>query len=178
MPPTPKRQKTSRVYNELSVSDKLKVLQAVDRHEGYRKISSDFGISKATVGNIVKARDTLEDKAANAENLEQKRPNRKAKFEEINSCSLEWFRRVRMRNLPITGPMIQEKARFFAKSFGAEDFAASNGWLESFINRHSIDLSTLSGESADVDQAAAQQWMESLPVRIGGYQPRTAGRRE
>ena len=45
--------------------------------------------------------------------------------------------------------MLQEKAKFFADSLGFAEFAASDGWLNSFRTRHNITHQTLSGEALE-----------------------------
>jgi len=54
----------------------------------------------------------------------------------INNEILDWFVAVRAKNIPISGPIIQEKAREIAVRHGNHSFKASNGWLSSFKNRH------------------------------------------
>lgn len=47
----------------------------------------------------------------------------------------EWFCKVRKQNIPVSGTLIQEKAR------GSHlHFTASNGWLEKFRKKHGIFL--------------------------------------
>jgi hypothetical protein len=57
-------------------------------------------------------------------------------------------------DIPITGPMFQTKAKEIAQRLHAENFQASNGWLESFRIRHNINFRFLSGESAAGDMEA------------------------
>jgi hypothetical protein len=45
---------------------------------------------------------------------------------------------------------------------GSDDFTASNGWLNSWQKRYNINFALLSGESAQVSQAAVDDWMERL----------------
>jgi len=52
---------------------------------------------------------------------------RNAEFPDIKECLLKWFKPCRDRNVSIGGPIMQEKAEFFAKSLGHNDFRASNG---------------------------------------------------
>ena len=43
---------------------------------------------------------------------------------------LDWFKRVRMNNLLISGTILREKAISFAQELQVEKFHASNGWFE------------------------------------------------
>lgn len=52
---------------------------------------------------------------------------------------------------------------------GCDDFTASNGWLEAWRRRHNVKFAVLSGESAEVPQAAIDDWTKRLPDIIKGY---------
>lgn len=41
----------------------------------------------------------------------------------------KWFTSMRSNNIPITGPILLEKAQEFAKAFSCNCFTALNGWL-------------------------------------------------
>jgi len=49
----------------------------------------------------------------------------------INNEIWDWFVAVRAKNIPVSGPIIQEKAREIAVRHGNHSFKASNGWLSS-----------------------------------------------
>ena len=48
---------------------------------------------------------------------------------------LKWFPSMRGNNIPINGPILQEKAHEFAKAFNYNDFTASNRWLRGLKER-------------------------------------------
>ena len=75
------------------------------------------------------------------------------------------------RKLPISGPMLQEKALQFAKDLGNTEFKASNGWPESFRKHNNITFYVKNGEKADVDIAVVEDWKEKLPTLLEGYNP-------
>ena len=89
--------------------------------------------------------------------------------EEINVLVWEWFKDMTARKLPVSGPLLQEKALLFAKDLAVEDFKASNGWLESF-RKCDVGFATRCGESADVN-GVLEDWKEKLPSLLEGYDP-------
>ena len=100
----------------------------------------------------------------------QKR-RRKTWNEEVNELTLRWFTIARSKNIPESGPMLQEKALAFAAEMGNLEFKASNGWLEAFRKRNGISFSCLSGESADVNDVTVAEWKNSLPTLCTGFSP-------
>ena len=83
---------------------------------------------------------------------------RKTENEEVNNIMLEFFIKCRTQNIPVTGPMVQAKTAEIASGLQIEKFAASNGWLEAFRRRDSVNFRALCGESASVDKEAADDW--------------------
>ena len=62
----------------------------------------------------------------------------------------------RSKNIPISGPLLQERARQISLQLdgpSAGTFKGSNGWLAKFRTRHGIKHRAISGESATVDPA-------------------------
>lgn len=81
----------------------------------------------------------------------------------------EWIKRVRDYNLPISGPLIQEKAAEFAKNLGLT-FQASSGWLEKFKLRNGIVEKIISGESAAVSEVDCEHYRTNiLPSLLKEY---------
>ena len=61
---------------------------------------------------------------------------RQCKYFELNKILFEWFCVARVKNYPISGPVLQAKDMEIADKIGNTTFKASNGWLHSFRNRY------------------------------------------
>ncbi|CAI6367554.1 unnamed protein product [Macrosiphum euphorbiae] len=92
--------------------------------------------------------------------------------EEINNLTWEWFVSARAKNIPISGPIIQTKARQIAEQMSVTEFKASNGWLESLKNRHNIVWHQICGESNSVDVKNVDEWKVKVKLIIEGYEPK------
>ena len=89
--------------------------------------------------------------------------------DEINDNVCKWYSLARQRNVPVSGPMMQEEARLIAAHLGNHDFKASNGWLQSFKKRHNLKQLKISGEAADVGEEVVEAWYERLKAILEGY---------
>ena len=82
----------------------------------------------------------------------------------------EWFNAKRSMAVPISGPMIQLKAREFAKKIDVNStFQGSNGWLEKFKRRHNVVQFTVVGEKTTVNETTVIDWKEKLHSITDGY---------
>ncbi|KAK3753066.1 hypothetical protein QZH41_005505 [Actinostola sp. cb2023] len=82
------------------------------------------------------------------------------------------IRKVRSINVPVTGTLLAEKARYFANQLGYENFKASSGYLERFKARQSISGQNVCGEEKSVDPDIVEMWTERLPDICCKYSPR------
>lgn len=58
-----------------------------------------------------------------------------------------WFAQKRSEGIPLSGPLLREKALLFNQKLGEDPgFKASTGWLEKFKNRHGIRELNIQGE--------------------------------
>ena len=92
--------------------------------------------------------------------------------DDVDDMTWKWFRQARGHNVPVCGPMLQEKSWAFAATCGKDDFKASNGWWEKFKTRHNINQAAICGESETVDLAKVDEWKERLPSLLEGYAPK------
>ncbi|KAH7931774.1 hypothetical protein HPB49_026002 [Dermacentor silvarum] len=63
-----------------------------------------------------------------------------------------WLKKARSMNLPVSGPLLAEKALTFAAQLNCTGFACSNGWLSRFKARYSIVGKAVCGEAAAADE--------------------------
>lgn len=57
-----------------------------------------------------------------------------------------WFTDTRVRKVPLSGSVTQQRALNYACLLGLDDFKASTGWLNCFKARHNIIGKILFGE--------------------------------
>ncbi|GBL77384.1 hypothetical protein AVEN_233348-1 [Araneus ventricosus] len=93
---------------------------------------------------------------------------RRTADEEINEIVWEWFVDARARNLPISEPILQAQAKDIAEKLGKTGFPASNGWLESFRERHGMSFKGVCGKAGNVSD---ETWIKKIEKLIEGYEP-------
>ena len=103
--------------NELPIKNELDVLNDLDSGLlSQRKIAEKYAIGRSTVQRIAASREKLEQEADNTADLSCKRIKRSMRNEDIKKCLLEFFRRRPDKNIPLTGVILQEKAKLYADS--------------------------------------------------------------
>ena len=111
----------------LSVADKLKMLDRIKSGEQRQKIVGELGISMRTFERIVANEAEIRQRAATVPDRSRKR-KRTGKNEDVESALGSWFSAIRNKKHTVTGPMLMEKSKDFAKRLGS-DFTPSTGWL-------------------------------------------------
>ena len=123
----------------LTLKEKIDIMKYKDKSGcGSQSLAEKFFIGKTQVLSILKNWDKFLREFETNKPLTKQRSARKTGNEEINKLIWEWFKDMSRRKLPISGPMLQEKALQFAKDLGNTEFKASNGWLESFHKHNNI----------------------------------------
>lgn len=154
----------------LTLDQKIKVIETSEK-EGLscREIAEKFGVGKTQVSRILSERSEVR-KESNT-NIERKILKRTSEYEEVNSLTLEWFHKARSLGIPVSGPVIKQKALMFASLTGKESFIASNGWLEKFNKRANITFKLISGEAKDVCPITVNQWKKNIKEICDDYSP-------
>ena len=152
-----------RKYNEVPLKVKLDALNQLEKGSSQRDIAAKLGVSPGTVANWSKTKESIQKAAAENANANSKRAVRVSGLQEVLDDRIyNWFAAVRSRNRPVSGPMLQTKAREVAECIGLDEFVASNGWLEKFRKRHNINCRVLSGESAEMNQKVVTNWNNNI----------------
>ena len=66
--------------------------------------------------------------------------------------------------------MLQEEALMIVEKMGISDFAASNGWLESFKKQHNLHHMAIAGEDGDVKDETIESWNERVREITRGWE--------
>ena len=140
--------------NELSLEKKVEVLKYVKDNPGVgsRKVADVFICGKTQILCILKNKDKI------MRDYETNGPrDRKRHFTDVNKTVYKWYCLARQRNIPVSGPMLQEEALQIA------------GWLESFKKGNNIKQMSISGECSDVPEETVSGWHERLKTLMEGY---------
>ena len=86
-----------------------------------------------------------------------------------NDLVWKWFCMARLKNIIVTGRLLQEKALMLSVEMGHDDFPALNGRLESFKKINGITEAVLCGEAADIPEDVAGDWMKRSPEICAVY---------
>lgn len=94
-------------------------------------------------------------------------------YADLEEALLRWFRETRDRDIPVSGPILLQKASFFAEQLGMKEFKSSSGWLDKFKERHGITFKTVCGESksVDVNSDGMDLWSKKLSELLKRYSP-------
>ena len=106
---------------------------------GERKVAEKIQCDKTQIQSILLKKEEII-KYFEANVSSKKKRCKGVNNNEIEKTLLDWFWKGRSKNIPVTGSMLQEKARRIADalSLSQEDFKASNRWLDRFKNRNGI----------------------------------------
>nr|CAI5851291.1 unnamed protein product [Callosobruchus analis] len=138
------------------------------------KLAEKFGVGRTQVSDILKNKSDLKKIFEENSNPEQKRKFPKTEGLAIDQVVYNWFYKSRNRNIPISVPLLKEKALEAAKNLKILNFKASNGWLEKFCQRHEMLVDfvqnhpeLLSGKfTAKFTKKRAQQLWEEIMNKL------------
>ena len=151
------------VLTLVAILDRLK-------SETQEKHAAEYGVGRSTIGDIKKSEDKLRAFASTMEGLAMNSKGRKvmrlADDEELDKAVYLWFIQKRSQDMPISGPVLCEKATQLHALLhvGAPEssFQASRGWLWRFCQRHGIRQLSLQGEKVSSDVSAIEPFKKEL----------------
>lgn len=166
--PSPKRAR-----KEMKLVDKINLIKESETvpKPTQAELSKKYGIGKSTVCDILKNKEKYKTEWEQNSSKSKVRIGYSCKYGDVNDLTFKWFEQARGKNVPISGPLICEKAVSIAESLGISDFKASAGWLTSFKSRQNIKFFKICGESADVDCEVVDDYRLRIPDITKDYSP-------
>ena len=121
----------------LEIKKKVEVLNFLTTGKKQIEAAKRFNLPRTTVTQIVKDKDKIMEEFSQNRNSKAK-AFMKSPYIAIDDPLVRWVTFARENKVPVTGPIIKEKALEFANEIGLEGFNASNGWLTRFKARQSL----------------------------------------
>lgn len=121
----------------------MEIIQELKKGATAVALSTQYGVPRTTINDLKKTADDIVMFASQMETFDggkkKRKTMRKATNENLDTALYLWFTQKRAEGIPLSGPIVAEKAIFFnTKMNGDPSFKASSGWLEKFKNRHGI----------------------------------------
>lgn len=151
----------------VTMEEKLKALQRIDNGETLLKVAQDYNVGKTTVGDWKRNRNEIEkwcSQRATSTVLEDRKTMKKCDYEKVSEALFLWFTQNRDKGVPMSGPILQEKALKFRNELneGEPDFTASVGWLDRWKKRYGIRQLNVCGEKLSANFEAVQLFRDKL----------------
>ena len=120
----------------LPLKDKVALIKKFETGSttSHRQLAALYNCGRTQVAEILKRKTEIMAAFETNMNSQSKRLKSGAapEMQMVDNMTWDWFSSKRGDGMSITGPLLQEKALFFAASIGLTDFKASNGWLQRF----------------------------------------------
>lgn len=161
-----------RARKELNFEIKIQILDEISRGVKQTLIAKKYGVPESTISTIKANKDKIYSAAAAGNIRSNSKRLRGAKHADVEDELLKWFNHQRSSNVPISGPILQEKARMIAASLNLKDFQCSDGWLWRFQQRNNLSAQFVCGELNKVPEESANAWLKSFEEIKMQYSPR------
>lgn len=166
---------SSGVKKRRALSLEIKECVIRDIESGLKKasVAAKYGVSDTTVSTIYKNKDKLRQQLQQDSSSLSRKRIRTSKYEDVDAALFRWFREVRAQSIPVSGPMLQQKAKCLGALLGHDDFNPLNGWIQRFKDRHGISCKVVCGESGAVDDESIEVWLRlNLESMLSTYTDR------
>ncbi|KAH8040077.1 hypothetical protein HPB51_009333 [Rhipicephalus microplus] len=143
----------------LSLEIKECVIREIESGLKKASVAAKYGVSDTTVSTIYKNKDKLQQQLQQDSSSLSRKTICTSKYEDVDAALFRWFREVRAQSIPVSGPMLQQKAKCLGALLGHNDFNPLNGWIQHFKDRHGISCKVVCGESGAVDDESIEVWL-------------------
>ncbi|NXG55960.1 TIGD3 protein, partial [Hemiprocne comata] len=135
------------------------------------ELAKRFGVSQPQICRIIKNKERILSEWHRNGDPERKR-KREGKDTALEAALLRWVEGARAAHLPLSGPLLQLKAKHLAQALGQPDPEPSGGWLARFGARHNLTFKKPPAEKGDAEQPTAEHWAGAvLPGLLRSYTP-------
>lgn len=149
----------------VSFEKKVEAIKRVQKGELMRVVAADYGVSRNTISDWMKDREKIEKNfMLFSDGAATKKSTKTTTFSKTGEALYMWFCLRRQVGVPISGVILQAKAKILSQQFPDENknFAASNGWLNRWKKRYGIRQVTVCGEKLSANEDAVDPFRENL----------------
>lgn len=152
-----------RKHTTLTISQKCEILDKLKDGVSLSSLAQKYGVGKSTIFDIKSKEEKIRSYVVRTEKGPGVRKTLKAPENlQLEDALFTWFIEQRRKNVPLSGEILMEKAKYFHGRLGRGEFSASKGWLEKFKKRHGIRQLKISGEKLSNNEDAVKPFQDKF----------------
>ncbi|KAJ8954358.1 hypothetical protein NQ318_011030 [Aromia moschata] len=162
-----------RFIKRLSFAEKLQVIEYLKNGMKNKDLSEKYKVHYSAISKIIHNKDKM---LQHKETMEKYGANKNVlRYSLVHDslfekCTFLWFCQKRALGEPVTGPVLQAKAKqFHASLYVDSNFSASNGWLARFKKRHGIRCLNIKGEKLSANEDDTSAFREGLKAFLENH---------
>ena len=159
----------------LNIEQKLEVIDLLQKGASYSTVADKYGIGRSTIADIRKSAEKLRSFKQRMTEMGVKDVKVKAMkigaHEKLDEGLYIWFRQQREKDVPVTGVLLQEKAKLLYERLypdATTPFSASTGFRSRFMKRHNLRCISILGEPSG-GIISACEFRHDFEAVVGGY---------
>ena len=157
----------------ISLGDKLALIEIRDAGHTWPQTLAMFrlSISVSAARAIYKNKEEFRRRAAASEDLSGTR-QRRSYFEAVSQGLWDWYQaiqRVGGRHLPVSGGLLEARARRIATELGVTGFKGSPHFIQNWAARHNLHNVALWGQGGSADVAGAAARIAEIRSKLEAY---------
>ncbi|KAG7158680.1 uncharacterized protein LOC121878317 [Homarus americanus] len=123
----------------LSLRQKVEIIHQMEAEPNVklREWVDMYNVSKSTLSIIKKNKETIL-KAFYGDPSADRKRMRKGSASEVEEALFKWYNEVKDQNVPLTGPILRQKAKELADIMGKVDFIPTSTWLDTWKRKHGL----------------------------------------
>lgn len=157
MASTSKRRK----HVTLTISQKCDILDQLKQGTSFSFLAQKYDVGKSTIFDNKKKEEqsyvVRTEKGPGARKTLKTPEN-----QQLEDALFTWFIEQRRKNVPLSGDILMEKAKFLHGRLGRGEFSASKGWLKKFKKRHGIRQLKITGEKLSNNENAVKPFQDKF----------------
>ena len=157
-------QPAKRKVSTKSLHEKYKALKEIENGLSKKEAASKYKVALNTISTWLKNKEKIINAITKGKNLKTK--NLKGgSYDKLDQAMYKYFLNVRSHNIPVSGPMLKEKAMAYARQLQIADFKGSDGWLDRWKT-----FKTVAGEASSCTPEMTASWEQTtLPTILSSY---------
>ncbi|XP_069132369.1 uncharacterized protein [Argopecten irradians] len=123
--------------NDLSLAQKMDIVDMLDEKLSQAEVAQRLKCSQSTISRIASKKEEIRLLFKTNQNTQRKR-QRTSSAKDIEVALTAWYNEAKSNDMPITGPIMMEKAKEISVELNYEKFTPSSGWLSRWKTRNAV----------------------------------------